>query len=145
MTIGARVSSGRKRRGVEEDAAFRLVKIPRPVGPDRGRKAHDKERPVIQKTKTNKKRRRARSISLHAPHNLLCRRRFALHIGEGSFGIKYPVTLRSPSGSDAGSNYSPPSGSDSVDLVLTPTLPPKSSGTSSTTKSSKSRTSAQVR
>ena len=79
-----------------------------------------------------------------APPNLLCRRRFALRRVEGGFGIKYPATLRSPSGSDAGSNYSPPrSGSDSDDLELIP--PPKRSGTSSTTKSSKSRTSAQVR
>ena len=80
-----------------------------------------------------------------APPNLLCRRRFALRRVEGGFGIKYPVTLRSPSGSDAGSNYSPRSGSDSDDLELLPTPPPKRSGTSSTTKSSKSRTSAQVR
>jgi hypothetical protein len=81
-----------------------------------------------------------------APPNLLCRRRFALRRVEGGFGIKYPVTLRSPSGSDAGSNYSPRSGSDSDDLELIPTPPPpKRSGTSSTTKSSKSRTSAQVR
>ena len=78
-----------------------------------------------------------------APPNLLCRRRFALRRVEGGFGIKYPFPLCSPSGSDAGSNYSPRSGSDSDDLVLIP--PPKRSGTSSTTKSSKSRTSAQVR
>ena len=79
-----------------------------------------------------------------APPNLLCRRRFALRRVEGGFGIKYPATLRSPSGSDAGSNYSPRSGSDSDNLELIPTPPPpKRSGTSS--KSSKSRTSAQVR
>ena len=65
MTIGARVSSGRK-RAAEADAAFRTVKIARSVGPDRGRKAHDKERQVIEKTKTNNKKRRARSISLRA-------------------------------------------------------------------------------
>ena len=58
-----------------------------------------------------------------APPNLLCRRRFALRRVEGGFGIKYPVTLRSPSGSDAGSNYSPRSGSDSDDLELIPTPP----------------------
>ena len=65
MTIGARVSSGRKREA-EADAAFRTVKMARSVGPDRGRKAHDKERQVIEKTKTNNKKRRARSISLRA-------------------------------------------------------------------------------
>lgn len=65
MTIGARVSSGRKREA-EADAAFRTVKIARSVGPDRGRNAHDKERQVIEKTKTNNKKRRARSISLRA-------------------------------------------------------------------------------
>ena len=71
MTIGARVSSGRKREA-EADAAFRPVKIARSVGPDRGRKAHDKERQAIEKTKTraklpaNNKKRRARSISLRA-------------------------------------------------------------------------------
>ena len=62
MTIGARVSSGRK-RAAEADAAFRTVKLARS---DRGRKAHDKERQVIEKTKTNNKKRRARSISLRA-------------------------------------------------------------------------------
>ena len=65
MTIGARVSSSRK-RAAEADAAFRTVKIARSVGPDRGRKAHDKERQVIEKTKTNNKKRRARSVSLRA-------------------------------------------------------------------------------
>jgi hypothetical protein len=67
MTIGARVSRGRKREA-EADAAFRMVKIARSVGPDRGRKAHDKERQVIEKTKSraNNKMRRARSISLRA-------------------------------------------------------------------------------
>jgi hypothetical protein len=65
--FGARVSSGRKREA-EPDAAFRTVKIARSVGPERGRKAHDKERQVIEKTKTgtNNKKRRARSISLRA-------------------------------------------------------------------------------
>ena len=66
MTIGARVSSGRKRRGAEEDAVFRPVKIPRHIGSGHGEKAHDKERPFIQRTKTNNNKRRARSISLHA-------------------------------------------------------------------------------
>ena len=65
MTIDARVSSGRKREA-EADAAFRTVKMARSVGPDRGRKAHDKERQVIEKTKTDNKKRRARSISLRA-------------------------------------------------------------------------------
>ena len=65
MTIGARVSSGGKREA-EADAAFRTVKIARSGGPDRGRKAHDKERQVIEKTKTDNKKRRARSISLRA-------------------------------------------------------------------------------
>ncbi len=70
MTIGARVSRGRKREA-EADAAFRsirTVKIARSVGPDRGRKAHDKERQVIEKKKSraNNKKRRARSISLRA-------------------------------------------------------------------------------
>jgi hypothetical protein len=63
----ARACRGRKREA-EADAAFRTVKIVRSVGSDIGRKAHDKERQVIEKTKSraNNKKRRARYISLRA-------------------------------------------------------------------------------